>query len=121
MARIAGVDLPRAKRVEVALTYVYGVGPSLARRTLDATRVSELTDEEVVRLREWIDANFKVEGDLRRAVQQDIKRKIEIGSYQGVRHRRGLPVRGQRTHTNARTRKGPKKTVAGSKKVRAKK
>jgi small subunit ribosomal protein S13 len=127
MARIAGVDLPRAKRVEVALTYIYGVGPTLARKTLDATRVepttrvSDLTDEEVVRLREWIDANFKVEGDLRRQVQQDIKRKIEIGSYQGVRHRRGLPVRGQRTHTNARTRKGPKKTVAGSKKVKAKK
>jgi small subunit ribosomal protein S13 len=127
MARIAGVDLPRNKRVEVALTYIYGVGPTLSRKTLDATRVepstrvSELTDEEVVRLREWIDANFKVEGDLRRQVQQDIKRKIEIGSYQGVRHRRGLPVRGQRTHTNARTRKGPKKTVAGSKKVKAKK
>ena len=127
MARIAGVDLPRQKRVEVALTYIYGVGPTLAKKTLDATRVdaatrvSELTDEEIVRLREWIDANFKVEGDLRRAVQQDIKRKIEIGSYQGVRHRRGLPVRGQRTHTNARTRKGPKKTVAGSKKTKAKK
>jgi small subunit ribosomal protein S13 len=127
MARIAGVDLPRNKRVEVALTYIYGVGPTLSRKTLDATRVepstrvSDLTDEEVVRLREWIDANFKVEGDLRRQVQQDIKRKIEIGSYQGVRHRRGLPVRGQRTHTNARTRKGPKKTVAGSKKVKAKK
>jgi small subunit ribosomal protein S13 len=127
MARIAGVDLPRGKRVEVALTYIYGVGPTLSRKTLDATRidparrVSDLTDEEVVRLREWIDANFKVEGDLRRQVQQDIKRKIEIGCYQGVRHRRGLPVRGQRTHTNARTRKGPKKTVAGSKKVKAKK
>ncbi len=127
MARIAGVDLPRNKRVGVALTYIYGVGPTLARKTLDATRVeparrvSDLTDEEVVRLREWIDANFKVEGDLRRQVQQDIKRKIEIGCYQGVRHRRGLPVRGQRTHTNARTRKGPKKTVAGSKKVKAKK
>jgi small subunit ribosomal protein S13 len=127
VARIAGVDLPRTKRVEVALTYIYGVGPTLARKTLHATRVdpntrvNDLTDDEVVRLREWIDANFKVEGDLRRAVQQDIKRKIEIGSYQGVRHRRGLPVRGQRTHTNARTRKGPKKTVAGSKKVKAKK
>src|ERR1051326_6816431 len=127
MARIAGVDLPRAKRVGVALTYIYGVGPTLATKTLDATRidpgtrVSDLTDEEVVRLREWIDANFKVEGDLRRQVQQDIKRKIELGCYQGVRHRRGLPVRGQRTHTNARTRKGPKKTVAGSKKVKAKK
>ena len=127
MARIAGVDLPRTKRVEVALTYIYGVGPTLASNALastqiePATRVAELTDDEVMRLREFIDANFKVEGDLRRAVQQDIKRKIEIGSYQGVRHRRGLPVRGQRTHTNARTRKGPKKTVAGSKKVKAKK
>jgi small subunit ribosomal protein S13 len=126
MARIAGVDLPRTKRIETALTYIYGVGPTLARKTLDATqvtnrRVNELTDEEVVRLREYLDANYKVEGDLRRQVQQDVKRKIEIGSYQGVRHRRGLPVRGQRTHTNARTRKGPKKTVAGSKKVKAKK
>jgi small subunit ribosomal protein S13 len=126
VARIAGVDLPRNKRVEIALTYIYGVGPTLARKTLAATRidnrrVSELTDDEVVRIREFIDANFKVEGDLRRQVQQDIKRKIEIGCYQGVRHRRGLPVRGQRTHTNARTRKGPKKTVAGSKKVKAKK
>ena len=127
MARIAGVDLPRDKRVEVALTYIFGVGPTLARRTLDATRVSpstrvrDLSDDEVVRLREWIDANYKIEGDLRREVSQNIKRKIEIGCYQGIRHRRGLPVRGQRTHTNARTRKGPKKTVAGSKKVRAKK
>lgn len=127
MARIAGVDLPRNKRVEIALTYIFGVGPTLARKTLEATRVdgstrvAELTDEEIVRLREWIDANCKVEGDLRRQVQQDVKRKIEIGCYQGVRHRRGLPVRGQRTHTNARTRKGPKKTVAGSKKVKAKK
>ena len=126
MARIAGVDLPRTKRIETALTYIYGVGPTLATKTLDATRVpnrrvNELTDEEVVRLREYIDANFKVEGDLRRQTQQDVKRKIEIGSYQGIRHRRGLPVRGQRTHTNARTRKGPKKTVAGSKKVKAKK
>jgi len=126
MARIAGVDPPRTKRIETALTYIYGVGPTLARKTLDATqvtnrRVNELTDEEVVRLREYLDANYKVEGDLRRQVQQDVKRKIEIGSYQGVRHRRGLPVRGQRTHTNARTRKGPKKTVAGSKKVKAKK
>jgi len=127
MARIAGVDLPRAKRVEVALTYIYGVGPSLARRTLGATRVdpatrvSELTDDEVVRLREWIDANFKVEGDLRRQVQQDIKRKIEIGSYQGVRHRRGLPVRGQRTHTNARTRKGPRRATIAKKKAPGKK
>ncbi|MCA1830825.1 MAG: 30S ribosomal protein S13 [Actinomycetota bacterium] len=127
MARIAGVDLPRDKRVEVALTYIFGVGPTLARKTLAATRVEssrrvrDLTDDEVVRLREWIDANYKVEGDLRRQVSTDIKRKIEINCYQGVRHRRSLPVRGQRTHTNARTRKGPKKTVAGSKKVKAKK
>jgi small subunit ribosomal protein S13 len=127
MARIAGVDLPREKRVDVGLTYIFGVGPTLARKTLEATRVSpatrvrDLSDDEIVRLREWIDANYKIEGDLRREVSQNIKRKIEIGCYQGVRHRRGLPVRGQRTHTNARTRKGPKKTVAGSKKVRAKK
>jgi small subunit ribosomal protein S13 len=127
MARIAGVDLPREKRVEVALTYIFGMGPSLARATVQATRVSadtrvrDLSDDEVLRLREWIDANYKVEGDLRRQVSQDIKRKVEINCYQGVRHRRGLPVRGQRTHTNARTRKGPKKTVAGSKKVKAKK
>ena len=127
MARIAGVDLPREKRVEVGLTYIFGIGPSLAHRTLAATRVSpstrvrDLSDDEIVRLREWIDANYKIEGDLRREVSQNIKRKIEIGCYQGIRHRRGLPVRGQRTHTNARTRKGPKKTVAGSKKVRAKK
>ncbi|HVL91408.1 MAG TPA: 30S ribosomal protein S13 [Actinomycetota bacterium] len=127
MARIAGVDLPRDKRVEIALTYIFGVGPTLSRKTLAAaqidpgTRVRDLSDDEVLRLREWIDANYKVEGDLRRQVNQDIKRKIEIGCYQGIRHRRGLPVRGQRTHTNARTRKGPKKTVAGSKKVRAKK
>ena len=127
MARIAGVDLPRDKRVEVGLTYIFGVGSTLARKTLQATRVDgstrvrDLSDDEVVRLREWIDANYKIEGDLRREVSQNIKRKIEIGSYQGIRHRRGLPVRGQRTHTNARTRKGPKKTVAGSKKVRAKK
>ena len=127
MARIAGVDLPREKRVEVALTYIFGIGPSLARKTLvstrvpPSTRVRDLSDDEVVRLREWIDANYKIEGDLRRQINQDIKRKIEIGCYQGVRHRRSLPVRGQRTHTNARTRKGPKKTVAGSKKVRAKK
>ena len=127
MARIAGVDLPRDKRVEVGLTYIFGIGPTLARKTLEATRVSaatrvrDLSDDEIVRLREWIDANYKIEGDLRREVSQNIKRKVEIGCYQGIRHRRGLPVRGQRTHTNARTRKGPKKTVAGSKKVRAKK
>ena len=127
MARIAGVDLPRDKQVEVALTYIFGVGPTLAKATLTAAkvepsmRVRDLSDDEIVRIRDWIDANIKVEGDLRRQVAQDIKRKIEIGAYQGIRHRRGLPVRGQRTHTNARTRKGPKKTVAGSKKVRAKK
>ena len=124
MARIAGVDIPREKRLEVSLTYIYGVGPTLARQAIAATgtnpdtRVRDLTDEEVTRLRSYIDANFKVEGDLRRDIAQDIKRKMEIGSYQGVRHRKGLPVHGQRTHTNARTRKGPKKTVAGKKKVR---
>ena len=124
MARIAGVDIPREKRLEVSLTYIYGVGPTLAKQAIEATgtnpdtRVRDLTDEEVTRLRSWIDANLKVEGDLRRDVAQDIKRKMEIGSYQGVRHRKGLPVHGQRTHTNARTRKGPKKTVAGKKKVR---
>ena len=117
MARIAGVDLPREKRVDVALRYIYGIGPTRARQTvvgvdLDGGRkVRDLTDEEVVKIRDWIDRNYKVEGDLRRDVAQDIKRKIEIGSYQGIRHRRSLPVRGQRTHTNARTRKGPKKTV----------
>jgi small subunit ribosomal protein S13 len=124
MARIAGVDIPREKRLEIALTYIFGIGRTRAQQICEATeidcntRVRDLTDEEVVRLRTWIDANLKVEGDLRRDVSQDIKRKMEIGSYQGVRHRRGLPVRGQRTHTNARTRKGPKKTVAGKKKVR---
>jgi small subunit ribosomal protein S13 len=124
MARIAGVDIPREKRLEVSLTYVLGVGRTTSRLVCEATginpdtRVRDLTDEEVVSLRNWIDANLKVEGDLRRDVAQDIKRKMEIGSYQGVRHRRGLPVRGQRTHTNARSRKGPKKTVAGKKKVR---
>jgi small subunit ribosomal protein S13 len=124
MARIAGVDIPREKRLEVALTYIFGIGRTRAQQVCQATdidcdtRVRDLTDEEVVRLRTWIDTNLKVEGDLRRDVSQDIKRKMEIGSYQGIRHRRGLPVRGQRTHTNARTRKGPKKTVAGKKKVR---
>jgi small subunit ribosomal protein S13 len=124
MARIAGVDIPREKRLEIALTYIFGIGRTRAQQVCEATdidintRVRDLTDEEVVRLRTWIDANLKVEGDLRRDVSQDIKRKMEIGSYQGIRHRRGLPVRGQRTHTNARTRKGPKKTVAGKKKVR---
>jgi small subunit ribosomal protein S13 len=117
LARIAGVDLPRDKRVDVALQYIYGIGPTRARQTvvgigLDGGRkVRDLTDEEVVHIRDWIDRNYKVEGDLRRDVAQDIKRKIEIGAYQGIRHRRSLPVRGQRTHTNARTRKGPKKTV----------
>jgi small subunit ribosomal protein S13 len=124
MARIAGVDLPREKRLEVSLTYIFGVGRTKATTICEATeidpgtRVRDLTDEEVTRLRSWIDVNLKVEGDLRRDVSTDIKRKMEIGSYQGIRHRRGLPVRGQRTHTNARTRKGPKKTVAGKKKVR---
>jgi small subunit ribosomal protein S13 len=117
VARIAGVDLPRDKRVEVALTYIYGIGPTKARETVtrarveDGTRVRDLSEDEVVRIREWINQNYKVEGDLRREVAQDIKRKIEIGAYQGLRHRRSLPVHGQRTHTNARTRKGPKKTV----------
>jgi small subunit ribosomal protein S13 len=124
MARIAGVDIPREKRLGTSLTYIYGVGDTTAEQVCEATgidagtRVRDLTDEEVTRLRNWIDANVKVEGDLRRDVSQDIKRKMEIGSYQGIRHRRGLPVHGQRTHTNARTRKGPKKTVAGKKKVR---
>jgi small subunit ribosomal protein S13 len=124
MARIAGVDIPREKRLATSLTYIFGVGDTTAEKVCQATgidsgtRVRDLTDEEVTRLRNWIDANVKVEGDLRRDVSQDIKRKMEIGSYQGVRHRRGLPVHGQRTHTNARTRKGPKKTVAGKKKVR---
>jgi small subunit ribosomal protein S13 len=127
MARIAGIDLPRDKRVDIALTYIFGVGRSQALKIIKSTRVEpstrvrDLADDEVVRLREFIDGNLRVEGDLRRDVAQNIKRKIEIGCYQGIRHRRGLPVRGQRTHTNARTRKGPKKTVAGSKKVRAKK
>src|SRR5438270_2278401 len=124
MARIAGVDIPREKRLEISLTYIYGIGRTTSQKVCGATgidmdtRVRDLTDEEVGRLRTWIDANLKVEGDLRRDVAQDIKRKMEIGCYQGIRHRRGLPVHGQRTHTNARTRKGPKKTVAGKKKVR---
>jgi small subunit ribosomal protein S13 len=124
MARISGVDIPREKRLEISLTYIFGVGRTTAQKACDATeidrntRVRDLTDEEVVRLRNWIEANIKVEGDLRRDIAQDINRKKEINSYQGIRHRRGLPVRGQRTHTNARTRKGPKKTVAGKKKVR---
>ena len=122
MARLVGVDLPRDKRVEVALTYIYGIGRTRAQQLLSETgvdpntRTHALGDEELVRLRDEIEANFRIEGDLRREVQADIRRKIEIGSYQGIRHRRGLPVHGQRTHTNARTRKGPKKTVAGKKK-----
>ena len=124
MARIAGVDLPREKRLEIALTYIYGVGRTRAAETLAATgvspdtRVKDATEEELVKLRDYIEANFKVEGDLLREVQADIRRKIEIGSYQGLRHRRGLPVHGQRTKTNARTRKGPKRTVAGKKKAK---
>ncbi len=124
MARIAGVDIPREKRLGTSLTYIFGIGDTTAGQVCEgtgidpSTRVRDLTDEEVTRLRNWIDANLKVEGDLRRDISQDIKRKMEIGSYQGIRHRRGLPVHGQRTHTNARTRKGPKKTVAGKKKVR---
>ena len=124
MARISGVDIPREKRLEISLTYIYGIGRTTSNQVCQAprinpdTRVRALTAEEVARLRNWIDSNLKVEGDLRRDVAQEIKRKMEIGSYQGIRHRRGLPVRGQRTHTNARTRKGPKKTVAGKKKVR---
>ena len=124
MARIAGVDLPRDKRLDIGLTYIYGIGRTKAMATCIAsqvdpsTRVRDLTDEEVVRIRDWIGNNYSVEGDLRRQVNQDIKRKVEIGSYQGLRHRRGLPVHGQRTHTNARTRKGPKKAVAGKKKAR---
>ena len=124
MARISGVDIPREKRLEISLTYIFGIGRTTAQQVCQATgidestRVRDLTDEEVTRLRTWIDANVKVEGDLRRDIQQDIKRKMEIGCYQGLRHRKGLPVRGQRTQTNARTRKGPKKTVAGKKKAR---
>jgi small subunit ribosomal protein S13 len=124
MARLAGVDLPREKRLEVALTYIYGVGPSRAKETLAATgvnpdmRARDLSDEDLIRLRDYIDANYRVEGDLRREVAADIRRKIEIGCYQGLRHRRGLPVHGQRTKTNARTRKGPKKTMAGKKKAK---
>jgi small subunit ribosomal protein S13 len=123
MARLSGVDLPRDKRLEVALTYIYGIGRTRALATLKATgisgdvRVRDLSDDDLLQLRDYIDANYQVEGDLRREVQADIRRKIEIGSYQGIRHRRGLPVHGQRTQTNARTRKGKKKTVAGKKKV----
>jgi small subunit ribosomal protein S13 len=123
MARLVGVDLPRDKRLEVALTYIFGIGRTRAEETLAQTgispdlRVSQLGDEELVRLRDWIEANYKIEGDLRREVTADIRRKVEIGSYQGRRHRSGLPVRGQRTRTNARGRKGPKRTVAGRKKA----
>jgi len=122
MARLAGVDIPREKRVEIALTYIYGVGRTRALTTLADTgidgniRVKDLSDDQLVALRDYIEGNFKVEGDLRREVAADIRRKVEIGSYEGLRHRRGLPVRGQRTKTNARTRKGPKRTVAGKKK-----
>jgi len=127
MARIAGVDLPRDKRLDIALRYIYGIGPTRAFQIIGGTaidggtKVRDLSEEEVLKIREFIDRNFKVEGDLRREVAQDIKRKIEIGCYQGIRHRRSLPVRGQRTHTNARTRKGPKKAIAGKKKVAKKK
>lgn len=124
MARISGVDIPREKRLVISLTYVFGIGRTIAEQICESagidpsTRTRDLTDEEINKIRAYIDQNVKVEGDLKREVQQDIKRKMEIGSYQGIRHRKGLPVHGQRTHTNARTRKGPKKTVAGKKKVR---
>ena len=125
MARLSGVDLPREKRLEIALTYIYGIGRTRALQTLEATgvsgdtRVSNLSDEELMKLRDWIDASYQVEGDLRREVQGDIRRKIEIGCYQGIRHRKGLPVRGQRTKTNARGRKGPRRlSIAGKKKPR---
>jgi small subunit ribosomal protein S13 len=123
MARISGVDIPREKRVLISLTYIYGIGPTRSREILAATKISEdirvkdLTDDQLIALRDNIDQNLKVEGDLRREVAADIRRKVEIGSYQGIRHRKGLPVRGQRTKTNARTRKGPKRTVAGKKKA----
>jgi len=122
MARLAGVDIPREKRVEIALTYIYGVGRTRSLQTLEATgidrniRVKDLSDDQLIALRDYIEGAFKVEGDLRREVAADIRRKVEIGSYEGLRHRRGLPVHGQRTKTNARTRKGPKRTVAGKKK-----
>ncbi|MER6629339.1 30S ribosomal protein S13 [Streptomyces sp. NPDC000987] len=122
MARVSGVDIPREKRVEVALTYVFGIGRTLSKQTLDATgvdpntRVRDLSEEQLVAIREYVDNNIKTEGDLRREIQADIRRKVEIGCYQGLRHRRGLPVRGQRTSTNARTRKGPRRAIAGKKK-----
>ncbi|WP_442574727.1 30S ribosomal protein S13 [Microbacterium sp. F51-2R] len=124
MARLAGVDIPRDKRVVIALTYIYGIGRTRSNEILTATeidenvRVKDLTDDQLVALRDYIEGTYKVEGDLRREVAADIRRKVEIGSYEGLRHRRGLPVRGQRTKTNARTRKGPKRTVAGKKKAR---
>ncbi|RLK48019.1 30S ribosomal protein S13 [Microbacterium telephonicum] len=124
MARLAGVDIPRDKRVVIALTYIYGIGRTRSAEILKTTeidesiRVKDLTDDQLVALRDYIEGNYKVEGDLRREVAADIRRKVEIGSYEGLRHRRGLPVRGQRTKTNARTRKGPKRTVAGKKKAR---
>jgi len=124
MARIAGVDIPREKRLEISLTYIFGIGRSTAQLVCDQsnlsrdTRVRDLTEDEVATLRTWIDSNLKVEGDLRREVSANIKRKVEIGSYAGIRHRRGLPVHGQRTRTNARTRKGAKKTVAGKKRAK---
>jgi small subunit ribosomal protein S13 len=123
MARIAGVDIPRDNRDEIALTYIYGIGPTRSVKVLTDTnidkniRVKDLTDDQLVAIRDYLDGNYKVEGDLRRDVAADIRRKVEIGSYEGIRHRKGLPVRGQRTKTNARTRKGPKRTVAGKKKV----
>jgi len=124
LARLAGVDIPREKRVIIALTYIYGVGKTRAEETIAATgispdtRVKDLTDDQLVQLRDFVEGTYKVEGDLRREVQADIRRKVEIGSYEGIRHRKGLPVRGQRTKTNAGTRKGPKRTVAGKKKTR---
>jgi small subunit ribosomal protein S13 len=122
MARVSGVDIPREKRVEVALTYVFGIGRTLSQQTLAETgidpntRVRDLTEEQLVAIREYVDSNIKTEGDLRREIQADIRLKVEIGCYQGLRHRRGLPVRGQRTSTNARTRKGPRRAIAGKKK-----
>ena len=124
MARLAGVDIPNEKRIEVALTYIFGVGRTRAKETLEATgvspdiRVKDLTDEQLIQLRDYLEGNYKIEGDLRREIDADIRRKIQINCYQGIRHRRHLPVRGQRTKTNARTRKGPKRTVAGKKKAR---
>lgn len=123
MARLAGVDIPNDKRIEIALTYIFGVGRTRAKETLEATgispdiRVKDLTDEQLIQLRDYLEANYKIEGDLRREIDADIRRKIQINCYQGQRHRKGLPVRGQRTKTNARTRKGPKRTVAGKKKA----